>query len=533
MLDTSLIAGIIESDYNSKVKAFARKAEEYYNGHHDIDQYKVCYYDAHGVLKIDNTRSNIRISHPFFSNLVDQEVQYMLSGKKGYVFSDKPELQDILDENFNRNDSFNSELYDVLTGCIVRGKEYMYCYIDEHGKVRFHDADSIGIIEVRPSEEDDVPEYLIRWYIERISKDGESVKKIEVWDKNQTYFYVQVGKGSVVLDENRDPNPRPHTLWHDEKRDNSLYYDTFGFIPFFCLKNNAEGTSGLAPIKSMIDDYDLMNCSLSNNLQDLTEGIYVVKGFEGDRIDELIANLKEKKAIGVGEGGDVDIKTVSIPYEARKTKMEIDEENIYRFGMGFNPSQIGDGNVTNVVIKSRYALLDLKCNKLEIKLKEFLAQLVKVVLDHENSENGTGYSLDDVRFEFEREVITNASDNAQIRLTDAQAQQTKIGTILNLQGTLPDETLVKLVCKALDIKYEDVRDKLPQEDDAEAELDASYTNEEIEEILGRKLTEEQIQKVHSILLLYRAGDIDEDTATRRINEATNVALVTVKKLFGN
>ena len=35
-----------------------------------------------------------------------------------------------------------------------------------------------------------------------------------------------------------------------------------------------------------------------------------------------------KKIVGVGEQGDLDIKTISIPYEARKTKLELDEKNI-------------------------------------------------------------------------------------------------------------------------------------------------------------------------------------------------------------
>lgn len=86
----------------------------------------------------------------------------------------------------------------------------------------------------------------------------------------------------------------------------------------------------------------------------------------------MIQNVKVKKHIGVDADGGVDIKTVDIPYEARKVKLELDEKNIYRFGMGFNSAQLGNGNITNIVIKSRYALLDLESNKLEIRLKQFL-----------------------------------------------------------------------------------------------------------------------------------------------------------------
>ena len=111
-----------------------------------------------------------------------------------------------------------------------------------------------------------------------------------------------------------------------------------------------------------------MRC-LSNNLADFDTPLHVVTGFQVDSLDELQQNLKTKKIIGVDIDGDVQIRTVDIPYQARKTKADEDEKNIYRFGMGFNSSQVGDGNITNIVIRSRYALLDLKANKLESRLK--------------------------------------------------------------------------------------------------------------------------------------------------------------------
>ena len=75
--------------------------------------------------------------------------------------------------------------------------------------------------------------------------------------------------------------------------------------------------------KDLIDDYDLHSCSLSNNLVDFDTPIHVVKGFEGDNLDELQQNIKTKKIIGMEStdaGAGVDVKTVNIPYEAKKDK---------------------------------------------------------------------------------------------------------------------------------------------------------------------------------------------------------------------
>lgn len=473
MLAESEILRLMDEDMASTKKRLARVGQAYYEGDHDIRNYQLFYYNADGQLVEDKTRSNIKIPHPFFTELVDQEAQYMLSGEHGFIRSDIPELQTLLDEYFNENEDFTSELYEVITGAVAKGFEYMYAYKNTEGKLSFQCADSLGVIEVRAKDTDDNTEYVIYWYIDRIDKGQKKIKRIQVWDKNQTYFYVQVEDGKIQLDESQEINPRPHTLYR-KKDGGELYYENFGFIPFFRLDNCQKQFSGLKPIKSLIDDYDLMACGLSNNLQDASEYLVVVKGFQGDNLEELMQNVKTKKHIGVdGEnGGGVEFKTVDIPHEARKVKLELDETNIYRFGMGFNSNQVGDGNITNVVIKSRYALLDLKCNKLEIRLKQFLRKILKVVLQEINEERGTDYQNKDVYFEFEREVMTNAADNAQIELTDAQTQQTKINTLLSLEATLGNELIVQNVCEVLDIDYDDIKSKLPDPDEAGTALNA-------------------------------------------------------------
>ena len=480
MLKESEILQFIQDDATSEKKQFAKTGLRYYEGDHDILNYKLYYFNAKGELVEDKTRANIKISHPFFTELVDQEVQYMLSGKNGFMKSDIPELQQLLNEYFNENEDFTSELYEVLTGAISKGFEYMYAYKNIDNKISFQCADSIGVVEVRAKDTDDGCEYVIYWYIDRIDKGHKKIKRVQVWDKNQTIFYVQSEEGKLQLDESQPINPRPHTLYRT-KEGGELYYENFGFIPFFRLDNCQKQFSGLKSIKALIDDYDLMSCGLSNNLQDASEYLVVVKGFQGDNLEELMQNVKTKKHIGVdGDGGgDVEFRTVDVPYDARKVKLELDETNIYRFGMGFNSAQIGDGNITNIVIKSRYALLDLKCNKLEIRLKQFLRKILKIVLQEINAENGTDYQSKDVYFAFEREIMTNARDNAEIELTDAQKKQTEINTLLSLESTLGNELMVQNICAVLDIDYEDIKSKLPEpeEDLANALNDVAIEGE--------------------------------------------------------
>ena len=458
MLSKEEIAFFIMEDDSSKRKLDAKVGQRYYEGEHDILNYKLFFYDADGELQEDKTRSNIKISHPFFTELVDQQAQYMLNGD-AFVKSDIPELQTELDNVFS--DDFISELTETITSTVTKGFGYMYCYKDRNDNFRFENADAMGVVEVRAKDTDDNCKYVIYWYIDKNTKAQKKVKRIQVWDDKQIYFYTQSEDGGIVIDDTEEINPRPHIIYRNNNDDESLYYDTLGFIPFFRLDNNRKQKSGLDPIKALIDDYDLMACGLSNNITDSTEAYFVVSGFQGDSLDELITNLKTKKHIGVDAGGNVDMKTVNIPYEARATKLALDETNIYRFGMGFNSAQLGDGNITNVVIKSRYALLDLKCNKLEKNLRKFLREMIQIVLDDLNTKNGTDYQQKDVYFDFEREVITNASDNASIKKTEADTKAVEINLILSLKGVLDDETVIQMICEHIDIDYNDIKDKLP------------------------------------------------------------------------
>jgi len=470
VLSINEIRQFITDDIASEKKQLAKKGQEYYEAHHDIKNYRIFYYTADGELEEDKYRSNRQISHPFFTELVDQATQYILSSEDGIIKSDMPELQVHLDSYFNDNEDFMAELSEVIDGCQSKGFENMYAYKNADNKTAFQCADSLGVVEVRAKDTDDGCEYVIYHYVDRIEKGRKKIKRIQVWDKEKTWYYVQDGEGNIEKDESEPINPKPHTLYQKDGQ-GKIYYEGYGLIPFFRLDNNKKQTSSLKPIKDIIDDYDIMSCGLSNNLIDFGSPIHLVKGFEGDNLDELQFNVKAKKIIGVGEGGGMDIKTIDIPYQARLAKLELDEKSIYRFGMGLNTAGLKDTTATtNVAIKAMYSLLDLKCSKLIIRLKQFLRKLIKIVLDEVNKENGTDFQMKDVYFNFKPEIMSNAQENAQIELTEAQRRQAEITTLMNLATVLDHETLMQAICEQLDISYEDIKGKLPDPMEAENEI---------------------------------------------------------------
>ena len=470
MLTVDEIKMFIEEDRASLKKQFAKTGQRYYDGDHDILGYRIFYFNADDQLVEDKVRSNVKIPHPFFKELTEQGTQYTLSGDDQFVLSHISELQRELDDRFNYNDDFVSELSEAITDCQSKGFAYLYATKDSANRLKFTCADSIGVVEVEARFTDDGKDHIIYWYVDRIDKEGHRIKKIMDWDDEQVFYYVQADDGAIETDPNAPINPRPHILYQIEG-DDKLYYDSLGFIPFFRLDNNKKQFSNLKTVKALIDDYDLMASSLSNNLIDFDTPIHVVKGFEGDNLDELQQNLKTKKIIGVDDDGGLEVHTVDIPYAARQVKLELDEKNIYRFGMGLNLSGLKDTTATtNLAIKAAYSLLDLRCKHLERNIKRFLRQIVRVVLDEINQVKGTGYKIEDVYFRFTHEIVSNEQENAQIALTDAQRKQAEINALLGLSNVLDEETLIQRICDILDMDYQEIKDKLPQreEDTADA-----------------------------------------------------------------
>ena len=477
MLTTGEIKRFIEEDSTSDKKRLAATGQRYYEGEHDILKSRLFYYNADGNLVEDKTRSNIKICHPFFTELVDQNASYMLSFDKNPIEAKETAegLQDELDLYFD--DEFWAEIGDLITGADSKGFEYLYAYKNTDNRLAFQCADSMGVVEVRESDTDDGCKYIIYWYIDRIAKGKKQIRRIQVWSESETAYFVQDGEsGKIVVDESVEVNPRPHVVYTDAKSGKRMGYG-LGYIPFWRLDNGKKQFSSLKPIKALIDDYDVMMCGLSNNLADFDTPLHVVQGYQGDNLDELQQNLKTKKIVGVDAEGGIQVQTVDIPYQARKTKADEDEKNIYRFGFGFNSAQVGDGNVTNVVIRSRYTLLDLKANKMEKRLRKMLKQIIKVVLAEINAEKKTDYQLSDIRFNFTRDIMTNETENIQNALIEAQTKQTEINTILNVAANVGDEQTLKAICELMEWDFDELQGQIEKMREEQNTADARATLE--------------------------------------------------------
>ncbi|MCL1949746.1 MAG: phage portal protein [Turicibacter sp.] len=450
----------IRMDKNSPLKEKMREGIRYYNYEHDIMKRRIFYMDETGNLREETNRSNVLIPHAFFTELVDQKVQYLLSNPVEFTSEDETlmqRLEEYIDEDFQL---FLNEL---MEGSSKKAREYAFAYRNSEGRLTFQVADALKLIPIYDGN-NEIAMY-IRYYDSEVTKAGQpiTVTRAEVWDEERVWYLVTDDNGDFVFDERPALNPRPHQVIRHPKT-GELKGKGWGFLPFFELRNNNACKTDLEPVKALIDDYDIMACSLSNNLENFQEAIYVVRGYNGTDLDNLTKSIKSRVTIQTGQDGGVDVKEVNIPYEARKVKLELDKEAIYKFGMGFDSTALGDGNITNVVIKSRYSLLDLKANKAEIRLRKLLKDLLALILEDINSRHSSNYQLSDVEIHIVRSTVINENDETAKIFKEEETRKLLIGNILASAPRIGDDEALRLLCEAWDISLEEVQEALAGQD---------------------------------------------------------------------
>ncbi|MFZ2952549.1 MAG: phage portal protein [Streptococcus suis] len=448
---------LVSNDRASALKKDMRTGIDYYEGKHDIANYRLFYFNNEGEIVEEKNRSNTRIAHQYFTELVDQKVQYLLSNPIE-VTTEQAGLQENLDEYINED--FQLMLQELVEGASQKSCEYAFWRKDADGRLRFKTADALKIIPIYDGFYE--IDKLLYYYDDDVLVDNQikTVTKIQLWTKEEVFYFIQEDGQTVKLDASAELNPKPHIL---ARKGQDTFGKGYGRVPFICLQNNRSKTNDLQPIKDLIDDYDMMACALSNNLIDFDHPIYAVRGYEGDNLSTLVTNLKTKKTVGVGENGGIDVITTNIPVEARKAKLEIDKEAIYKFGMGFDSSQTGDGNITNVVIKSRYSLLDLKCNKIEVRLRAVIKEMLQLIVENINELHGKAYDVSNLEVTITRDIMANETDNAVIAKTDAETNQVLINNVMTAAPRLDDRTVLELLAGILEVDPDEVEKALEEQ----------------------------------------------------------------------
>ncbi len=397
-----------------------RKAQDYFACKHDVLEKKRYYIDRQGTKREDDKLSNSKLIHPFFTKLVNQKANYLLS-KEFSLQVDETDAQavqfrDACSDYFDKK--FMRKLKVVGKHAIVNGIAWLQVYYDEQGKLSFKRIPSEEVIPFWHDAEHTELDAVIRFYtiIEyKPNAQKEEITKIEYYTLEGVWYY-EIRDGKLKVDENRVTKEQPYkghfqAIEEDEEGNEVTVDRLWDRIPFVAFKYNDEEVSLLNFVKTLIDDYDKTTSGTSDLIADVPNAIRVIKGYNGTDKGEFSQNLATFRHIFVDENGGVEQLTSQADTTCTEAHLGRLKDDIYEAGNGVNVQKENLGSTSGVALKIRYADLDADCMSMASNFSasiEDLCWFIQVDL------LGTlpDVEFDDIEFDvvFNTDGIINESD---------------------------------------------------------------------------------------------------------------------------
>ena len=365
-----------------------------------ILQYQKLLYTLSGEAVPDNFSANYKFCNAFFQIFVMQENSYLLGN--GVTFNDDG-TKDRLG-----GDRFDNVLMELGEYALWGGVSFGFFNLDHvdtfkvtefvpliseedgalHAGIRFWQIDNLKPLRATLYVEDGYTDYIWRT---RKGKSGNKETVGEILRAKRPYKQI-VATSAADGEEIRDGEN----------------YPGFPIVPLWANKTHQ---SELVGLRTKIDGYDLIQSGLANDLDDFSQIYWVIQNAGGmDDIDlaKFIERMKVvRAAVMEQDGAHAEAHTMDIPYQARMTALADLRDSLYRDAMALDTDKISAGNITATAINAAYENLDLKCDRFEMCVSDFIDGLLKLI-DVEDSPT------------FKRTKVTNMTEETQMVLSAAQ-----------------------------------------------------------------------------------------------------------------
>lgn len=429
--ESEIIKYILNEDMESVQKKAMYDGVRYYNGQHDvldkdfrsqmIEETEA--ENGEDVIRQkpfkNPNRSNHHNVHQFHKLLVNQKVSCIV-GKEPTVTAEgsTEEFQSLV--SGIANEEFDEMLQRLVKGASNKGYEALHFYYDEDGRLNYCIVPASELILVYDTEYQKNLEEVIRYYNIKVIKGGATYirRRVEWWTAKDVTYYVEKEENVFVRDSSCGANPSPH--WWSVTDLNGFEKErrpmSWGRVPFIILENNAELTTDLSMVKTLIDAYDLLSSEGTNNFLDLVELYWVIQGYGGETAGAIAKKLQINRAVNISDSqGSVTAQQVNLPVTERIEWLNMLRRDIYHFGMGIDIEDEKLGNApSGVALKFRYANLKHKCELMVPSLKKAIKEFYWFMLADYNAKNGTAYNADDIKITLNFSQIANDLETVQI-----------------------------------------------------------------------------------------------------------------------
>jgi len=402
-MDRASIANLTEKDIRDIVEQNTTDVKygrlyDYYIGKHNILS----------EAKKDSTAPNNKLVHNMSKYITDTAVGYFV-GQPVVYNSQNEEFLQIVQDIFDYNDEQDHNM-ELAKNCSIGGSCFEMLYMDEDAKIRIARIPAgNGIMICETDSGFSAPMAFIRKILSR-DNNNNTILKVEFWNAAQVMYFRSVNGNRLNLEAVEDH------YWQD--------------VPFVEYINNEERLGDFEGVITEIDAYNKVQSNTANYFQYNDDAILKVLKL-GDVTSQDIADMKEKGAIILEDGGDVSwlLKQIDdTALENYKTRLL---EDIHTMA---NVPHLCDesfgGNLSGVAISYKLWGLEQLCAIKERKFKKGLQRRIELIT---NMLNVMGYHFDyrEIIPKFRRNKPQNDKEIAEI--------------VTMLSGDLSRETRLQMI----------------------------------------------------------------------------------------
>ena len=371
--DTEKTAFILSSIFeykSSDLYKTAKIAYDYFRRRNvTITEFQKLLYTMSGEAVPDNFSANYKFTNAFFQIFVQQENSYLLGN--GITFNEES-TKDRLG-----GDRFDNVMMELGEYALWGGVAYGFFNLDHidtfkatefvpligeedgalHAGIRWWQIDSSKPLRATLYEEDGYTDYI--WHI----NDRGETEEGQVLRAKRPYVQI-VGKSAVDGTEILDGEN----------------YPGFPIVPLWA---NLTHQSELTGLREKIDGYDLIQSNLCNTIDEASLVYWTIQNAGGmDDIDlaKFLERMKTVHAAVVDdEGARAEAHTLDVPYQATQVLLADLRDSLYRDAMALDTDRISAGSITATAIQAAYENLDLKCDRFEMCVSDFIDHILKLI----------------------------------------------------------------------------------------------------------------------------------------------------------
>lgn len=402
----------------SPVRKDMIKAEEYYQGQHDILRSGRKVIGEDGELEPAKNLPDNRIVDNQYQKAVDQKKNYLLS-KPFNISTENEEYLQKLKRVFSKK--FMRSIKRVGGDSINGGIAYLHPYYNANGDFCFKRFNNYEIIPFWADEEHTELDFFGRLY-QMDGYEGESPRTyeyFEVYSRDGIQKFELDGDHLVRDVEHSESDIDPH--YKVTITDTGGNKKTIGFnwdrVPLIAFKRNAHEIPLIKCAKSLQDGINLMISTFENNMcEDARNTILILVNYDGTKLGEFRKNLSQYGAVkvrndGSGAGGDVRALTVEVNSENYRSILEVFKQALIENCKTYDAKDARlTGDANQMHIQTIYQDIELDAQDMETEYQAAFEDLLWFVNKHLTNTGQGNYENEIVDIAFNRNIMVNESE---------------------------------------------------------------------------------------------------------------------------